>query len=314
MTACTLLAPAKINFYLEIVGDRPDGFHELVMIMQTVALADRIDLRLTPTPGITLHCDHPEVPTDASNLAHRAAALMHQEFQALGEGGVEITIHKHIPVGAGLAGGSTDGAAVIRGLDHLAGLNLPVATLENLCGRLGSDMPFCIQGGAALATGRGEVLTPMAVPQGNPLSLVLAKYRSLSVSTPWAYGTYRQQFHDRYLSPGPQWVDRHQAITASPLALALHQGDAAAIGQNLHNDLEKVVLPVHESVAQLRQAFAQCPSVLGTMMSGSGPTVFALCGSPESAATVAQEVQASLNNPDLEVWVTQTQPHGVALL
>ncbi len=119
MHSYTLLAPAKINLYLEIVGDRPDGFHELVMVMQTVALCDRITLRPNGLQEFRLFCSHPLVPQDSSNLAHRAATLMAKEFPRLfaNYGGIDITIEKHIPVAAGLAGGSTNAAAVLVGID-----------------------------------------------------------------------------------------------------------------------------------------------------------------------------------------------------
>ena len=146
MKTCSLLAAAKINLYLEIIGDRPDGFHELVMLMQSVDLADRITLRALRTPTIQLHCDHPQVPTDESNLILQAAALLSKTFpeQANQQGGVEITLEKQIPVGAGLAGGSTNAAATLVGLDLLWNLGLTQTELMQLGAKLGSDVPFCI--------------------------------------------------------------------------------------------------------------------------------------------------------------------------
>jgi len=134
MHSYTLLAPAKINLYLEIVGDRPDGFHELVMVMQTVALCDRITLRPNGLQEFRLFCSHPLVPQDSSNLAHRAATLMAKEFPRLfaNYGGIDITIEKHIPVAAGLAGGSTNAAAVLVGIDLIWELGLTRPELETL--------------------------------------------------------------------------------------------------------------------------------------------------------------------------------------
>jgi len=163
MNSYSLIAPAKINLYLEIIGDRPDGYHELAMLLQSIDLADRVDLRPNGTQAIRVHCDDPQVPANESNLAYQAAALMAGEFsEAYGRyGGMEISIQKRIPMGAGLAGGSTDAAAVLVGLNLMWSLGLTQSELQELGGRLGSDVPFCIVGGTAIATGRGEQLSSL---------------------------------------------------------------------------------------------------------------------------------------------------------
>ena len=264
MRAYSLLAPAKINLYLEILGDRADGFHELVMVMQSVGLSDRIDVRANGTDEIRVHCDHPQVPLDQTNLAYRAADLMRQQFpQAFARfGGVDITIHKNIPIGAGLAGGSSNAAAVLVGLDLLWELGLTQSEIQDLGAVLGSDIPFCVVGGTALATGRGEKIDPLPDLDGG--AIVLGKYRSLSVSTPWAYKTYRQQFSDSYL-PADDPSDNGEAarsqrvhqVHSGPMIGAIAQRDIAAICQLLHNDLEKVVLPEYPQVEQLKATFQQ---------------------------------------------------------
>ncbi|MGB3612986.1 MAG: 4-(cytidine 5'-diphospho)-2-C-methyl-D-erythritol kinase [Elainellaceae cyanobacterium] len=313
MQTCTITAPAKVNFYIEILGDRPDGFHELAMVMQSIELADRVTLSADGGGvGIQVHCDHPLVPKDDSNLAYRAADLMRQTFPKSFDrfGGVDITIDKVIPVGAGLAGGSANAAAVLTGLDLLWQLGLTQLELQTLGAKLGSDIPFCISGGTALATGRGERLSPLS--SFGPLYLVLAKYRQLTVSTAWAYQTYRQQFASTYIS-GPDAVnDRHSQIHAAPLIAALMQQDATALGQHLHNDLEKVVLPAYADVVQLK-AVLEAQNPLGVLMSGSGPTVFALAQSAGDAERIAAAVRDTLNNPDLDLWVTRGTPMGTKL-
>ncbi|MEO1404714.1 MAG: 4-(cytidine 5'-diphospho)-2-C-methyl-D-erythritol kinase [Cyanobacteria bacterium J06635_1] len=274
MKTYSLLAAAKINLYLEIIGNRPDGFHELVMVMQSVNLADRVTLRGLRMPTIQIHCDHPQVPTDETNLAFRAAALLAETFpeKINHQGGVEITIEKQIPVGAGLAGGSTNAAATLVGLDLLWNLGLTQIELMQLGAKLGSDVPFCILGGSAIATGRGERLDPIA--NENRLYAVLAKYESLTVSTPWAYKTYRQQFGDTYIqvTDAATLSERQQRVHSGPMVSAIPAQNTSAIGQHLYNDLEKVVLPAHPTVAQLRKTMASLGG-LGTLMSGSGPTV-----------------------------------------
>jgi 4-diphosphocytidyl-2-C-methyl-D-erythritol kinase len=308
MRSYRLLAPAKINLLLEIVGDRPDGFHELVMVMQSVDLADEIELKHLGGDRIVLHCTHPQVPLDESNLAYRAAKLMQDCFP--GHGGVDITLQKNIPIGAGLAGGSTDGAAVLVGLDLMWNLGLARDELYTLAAKLGSDMPFCISGGTALALGRGEKLSPL--PDLDQLYAVLAKYQSLSVSTPWAYQTYRQRFGETYANTATEQEARRRTGPSVGLLGAIAQLDPVLIGKALHNDLEKVVLDHHAPVALLRETMAM-RSPLGAMMSGSGPTVFALATTREDANQIAAQVKAELPDPDLEIWVTKFMTHGIYL-
>jgi 4-diphosphocytidyl-2-C-methyl-D-erythritol kinase len=314
MRSYRLIAPAKINLLLEIIGDRTDGFHELVMVMQSVDLADEIELQHLGGDRILLNCTHPQVPLGESNLAYRAAKLMQDCFP--GHGGVEITIQKNIPIGAGLAGGSTDGAAVLVGLDLMWNLGLAQDELHTLAAKLGSDMPFCVSGGTALALGRGEELSPL--PDLDRLYAVLAKYQSLSVSTPWAYQTYRQVYGATYANtPAAQEERRRTGPSVGLLgAIAAYQEsahhDAASIGQALHNDLEKVVLSHHPQVGLLREKLA-AQSTLGAMMSGSGPTVFALAATREEAQQIAALIQAELPDPDLKVWVTKFIAHGIHL-
>lgn len=312
MRSYSLIAPAKINLYLEIIGDRPDGYHELAMVLQSISLADQVDIRPIEIDTIFVQCDHAAVPNDKTNLAYRAAALMAQQFpDAMAQyGGVEITINKKIPVAAGLAGGSSNAAAVLVGLDLLWQLGLTQGELEDLGAQIGSDVPFCIKGGTALATGRGEVLSPLV--NLDNFYVVLAKYRSLEISTPWAYKTYRSQFSDSYVSEAQDLQTRRQRVHSGAIVGAIMQRDSRKIGQLLHNDLEKVALPEYPQVLQLREAFAS-QNVLGTMMSGSGPTVFALTESEQQALEVAETVRNQLADSDLDFWTAQLSSTGITL-
>jgi len=311
MRSYTLIAPAKINLYLEIINDRPDGYHELAMILQSIALADEINLQSLNTETICVNCNHPQVPTDNSNLAYKAAALMAAQFPAAlaKYGGVEITINKHIPVAAGLAGGSTNAAAVLMGIDLLWNLGLTKSELAELGATLGSDVPFCVAGGTVIATGRGEQLSPL--PSLDHIHIVLAKYRSLEVSTAWAYKTYRQEFGSSYLRDTENLAARAAAVHSGAIVKAILNQDTREIAQKLHNDLERVVLPAYPQVLQLRELFATQPGVLGTMMSGSGPTVFALVESEEQAQAVKLQMRAAIPDQDLELFVTRTITEGI---
>ena len=313
MHSYSLIAPAKINLYLEIIGSRPDGYHELAMILQSIDLSDQIDIHAASTENIRVYCDHPQVPTDKTNLVYKAAALMAEKFPDAYSnfGGVDITVKKHIPVAAGLAGGSTNAAAVLVGMDLLWDLGLTQSELEELGAVLGSDVPFCIGGGTAIATGRGEQLSPLQSLDN--LHIVLAKYRSLEVSTPWAYKTYRQLFGINYIQDSEGLEARATAFHSEAMVKAILNKNTTKIVQELHNDLEKVVLPAYPQVLQLRELFASQAGVLGTMMSGSGPSVFAIVESQAQGEIVRQRVGEAIPDQDLELFVTRTIKHGITI-
>lgn len=310
MRSYSLIAPAKINLYLQIVGDRPDGFHELIMVLQSIELADLVTVRASSTDAIRVHCDQVGVPLDQTNLAYRAADLMRQQFPDVFAkfGGVEIDLQKRIPMGAGLAGGSANAAAVLVGVDMLWNLGLTQSELQDLAAMLGSDIPFCVSGGTALATGRGEKLDPL--PDLHDIYVVLAKYRDLPVSTPWAYKTYRQNFGDTYPKTTED-IEARKRRSRNMLNAIAHQ-DAKQIGQLLYNDLERVVLPEFAKVQHLRDEFQKL-EILGTMMSGSGSTVFALVESQAKAEQVKAQMNQAISDPELDLWVTKFSPSGVRL-
>ncbi len=312
MRLYSLLAAAKINLYLEIVGSRPDRFHELIMVMQSISLADRVTVRSIGIDQIRVRCDHPLVPADETNLAYKAAALVADRFPGVMAklGGVEITLEKQIPVGAGLAGGSANAAAVLVGLDMLWQLGLTQAELQDLGAELGSDVPFCVAGGTAIATGRGEQLDPL--PGIDSLHLVLAKYGSEFVSTPWAYQTYRAEYGDTYLPDAQGWQARQSQVRSGDMVAAVAQRQGSALGQHLYNDFEKVVLPAHPKTAALKAVMADLGG-LGTLMSGSGPSVFTLAESEAAAAALAAALKGALSDPDLGVWTARFVAGGVQL-
>lgn len=264
-----LTAPAKINLTLDVLGRRPDGYHEVAMVMQSVSLCDRV--RLTPAADISLTVNRPELAADATNLAWRAAALL-RDYAGVTVG-VHIQLEKVIPVAAGLAGGSTDAAAVLKGLNSLWRLGLTTAELARLGARLGSDVPFCVYGGTMLATGRGEQVT--ALPPLPPCWVVLAT-PSVSVSTAWVY---------RHFQP--------QAVTARPdtdgMIAALRAGDFAAVATRLANVLESVTIPAYPQVRELKQLLQELG--MAALMSGSGPTVFGLTRERERARLAWQRLR-----------------------
>ncbi|MBP1760728.1 MAG: 4-diphosphocytidyl-2-C-methyl-D-erythritol kinase, partial [Firmicutes bacterium] len=184
-SACSLMAPAKVNLTLDILGKRTDGYHELVTVMHQIDLVDRIRLEKGGI-DIRVSSDSSQIPDNEENLAYKAARLMYDKF-GLREG-LQIYIEKNIPVGAGLAGGSTDAAAVIYGINELYGLKLELPVLLALGTQIGSDVPFCLMGGTALARGRGEILSQL--PEGPLLYMVLVK-PDFQISTRAVYQAFR---------------------------------------------------------------------------------------------------------------------------
>ena len=315
----SLWAPAKVNLYLEIVGDRPDGFHELSTIFQSIGIQDRV--RVTVKSGmdhIEVSCADGAVPNDKTNLAYRAAELMRQQFPkpAARYNNIEIGIEKNVPVAAGLAGGSADAAAVLVALDMLWELGLTRLELEELAAEFGSDISFCVGGGTALATGRGEVLD--ALPGVSNLWVVLGKYQDLSVSTPWAYKRYRERFEAEYARDRDTQTSRHDQVRSGAMVRLLSQlakgdrADLASLKGLLRNDLERAVLPEHELIQTLRACFA-VHAPLGAMMSGSGPTVFAIAEDQADAERIKTAVRADIPDDNLGLWTAPFSAQGIHL-
>ena len=313
MRSYSLIAPAKINLYLEIIGDRPDGYHELVMVLQSIDLADHLEIHPNGRQSVRLYCQDPQVPLDHSNFAYQAAQVMIEAFPDLyaNYGGVDIAIDKRIPVAAGLAGGSCDAAAVLVGINLMWQIGLTQPELQTLAAKVGSDVPFCVSGGTAIATGRGEKLAP--IPDLDNLAIVLAKYQSLSVEAAWAYQTYKQQFSSSYVYDPQKINSRTSQVHSGPLVNAIVHKNGELIGQLLHNDLEKVVLAAFPQVGHLIETFQNAGGI-GTMMSGSGPTVFTLCESQQQAQEIKQQVRAAIPDPDLEFWVAQLNSSGIRVV
>ncbi|THF74530.1 4-(cytidine 5'-diphospho)-2-C-methyl-D-erythritol kinase [Cohnella fermenti] len=250
-------APAKINLLLDVLRKREDGFHEVEMIMTMVDLADRLEMYELPRDQIVLSSHAGFIPLDEKNLAFQAARLIKDRCGV--ERGVYIHLDKQIPVAAGLAGGSSDAAATLRGLNRLWGLGLSVRELEALGAELGSDVPFCIRGGTAIATGRGEKLESIESP---PQCWVVLAKPPINVSTADVYGKLRAAEIERHPSiPGMVDAIRRQSF----------QDVCAGLG----NVLESVTLPKYSEVRQIKEVMTKLGAD-GVLMSGSGPTVFGL--------------------------------------
>ncbi len=310
MADVTVRAPAKINLQLEVLGLRPDGYHELAMVMQSIDLADTLVLRASADATIRLRCDDADLPTDGTNLIVKAAELLRSRV-GLPELGVEITLHKRIPIGAGLAGGSSDGAAALVGLDALWGLSLGSERLHGLAAELGSDMPFCLEGGTQLCFGRGERLEPVPQQPVAERAVLLLKHPQASVSTPWAYGRCRDQRSDFYLDSEADFEQRRQALRHGPLLAAL--ADSGPLPP-LRNDLQSVVAPEVESVRSGLALLRRGPEALAVAMSGSGPSLYALYPDLPAAQAAQAALAEELDALGFASWCCRCGGSGVSLV
>ncbi|URN95976.1 MAG: 4-(cytidine 5'-diphospho)-2-C-methyl-D-erythritol kinase [Candidatus Pristimantibacillus lignocellulolyticus] len=250
-------APAKINLVLDALRKREDGFHEVEMIMTMVDLADRLEMEPLARDQIIISSQVGYIPLDEKNLAFQAAQLIKERYQV--KQGVYIHLDKKIPVAAGLAGGSSDAAATLRGLNRLWNLNISEQELCELGAELGSDVPFCVTGGTALATGRGELLQPISIP---PQCWVVLAKPPINVSTADVYGRFRVNK-----------VDQHPSV--QDMMGALDRGSFTDMCDALGNVLESVTLQLYPEVKQLKDSMIRLGAD-GVLMSGSGPTVFGL--------------------------------------
>ena len=308
MTATVrVLAPAKINLHLEVLGLRTDGFHELAMVMQSIDLADELICDNTADGQIHLRCDVAGLSTGGDNLITRAAELLRSR-SGFNELGASIELRKRIPIGAGLAGGSSDGAAALVALNVLWGLGHSLADLELMAAELGSDMPFCIRGGTQLCFGRGERLEPCP-PSDQAMGVVLVKDPTVSVSTPWAYGECRRQRGSTYLDAEGAFAQRRQALRAADWLNPLRSDTPPP----LRNDLQTVVAPQTVSVRTALALLDELPGQLRVAMSGSGPSCFALFADRERADRALEAHRHSFEQAGLDCWSCSLQPGGVKL-
>lgn len=295
MKEVRLKARAKINLTLDVTGKRADGYHLLETIMQTVALYDGIYLRRLDAPEIRLRCNLPWLPCDARNLAWKAAALMRETFSI--KEGILIDIDKRIPVAAGLAGGSADCAAVLVGMNRLFGLRLSRRRLEELAAQLGSDIPYCVRRGTVLCEGVGEIMRDAAhpCPQGY---VVLAK-PAVSVSTASVYQRLR-------------WQEVSVHPDTQAMLHAMQVGELSQVGRELCNVLESVTIPLHPQIAEIKARLLALGAE-GALMSGSGPTVFALFREKSAAKQAAMQIKREFRLKDVittEIYRTAREWKG----
>ena len=265
MDKLTLECRGKINLAIDVVGKRDDGYHNVEMILQEVGLADRITLSIRQDGMIAITTDSAQIPTGEGNLAYRAAVAF---FERLGrKDGVDIHIEKRIPMGAGLGGGSANAAGVLKGLNAMYGKPFSTEVLMQMGEKLGADVPFCVLGGCAMATGIGEILTPLPMPPKG-LRCVIAKPEPF-VSTKWVYENL-------------DYTKKPDGLNVSAVAEGIRKNDMFQICRNAANILESVTIPTYPVVGWLKEGFREAGAVL-SLMSGSGSAVFGIFESEEAA-------------------------------
>lgn len=276
-----LKAYAKINLFLDVIGKRADGYHDLEMIMQTVDLWDEVDVEKSDE-GIELICDNANLPKDKGNIAYRAAELFIRTYNI--NRGVKIKIKKNIPVEAGLAGGSTDGAAVIKMLNIIFDKNLSQEEMISLGREIGADVPFCIVGGTAKCEGVGEIIKPLKPLRDCILVLVKPNF---GVSTKEVFNKIDSK---SYVHPS---IDK--------ILKGISEGNLSKIGSSLNNVLEQVTIEQNPIIGDIKEMIKSNGS-LGTLMSGSGPTVYGIFDDLHKAENCYKEAIKSYN----QVFLTKT--------
>ena len=269
----TLKALAKINLGLDVLGKRDNGYHDVRMVMQTIYLYDNVTIEKRPESGITVETNLFYLPVDEHNIAYKAAKLLIEEF-GITEG-VHITLQKHIPVAAGMAGGSSNAAAVLVGMNRLFSLGLAQQELMERGVLLGADVPYCVMRGTVLAEGIGEILTPLSPL---PKCYVLIAKPSISVSTKTVYEKL-----------DAKEITEHPNIEG--LLEGLGNGDIEKVAASMGNVLESVTIEDYPIIEKIKDAMKEA-GALNAMMSGSGPTVFGIFKERRAAREAGQRIKA----------------------
>jgi 4-diphosphocytidyl-2-C-methyl-D-erythritol kinase len=285
LKSLSLKSYAKINLCLHLLKKREDGYHEIFSVMQAIDLYDRLALHKTER-GIVIQCDHPDVPEDENNLAYQAANLLFKEKDL--KGGVRINIEKKIPVSAGLGGGSSNAAFTLKGINQLFDLQLSLQRLHSLASRIGSDVPFFLYSGQAIAKGRGEKIVPIKLYGDYWLVLICP---NLMISTGRVYQNAKFD-----LTAGKSFINLDFCDNKDDFLKRLRQ---------FHNDLEKVVMPRHKIIRQIKKTLENSGAIKSSM-SGSGPTVYGLF----EKKSQAEEVARKLSQDDWQIFLTRPIAFG----
>ena len=299
-------SPAIINLHLEVIGKREDGFHELAMIMQNIDLYDYLEFQINNEGLIKLESDRNDLSLSSDNLIVKSANLLRKKLNI--DFGANIFLRKNIPIAAGLAGGSSNAAATLIGLNKLWNLNLDQNTLFSLASKLGSDIPFFINGGTQLCFGRGEILEK--IDSNFEYGVLLLKNPNVSVSTAEIYKKYSNSFCDEYLTS----TDLIGKIRNNLRKNCLKRCNFYNKNSIIKNDLQLIVENANNSVKQALYLLSNLNNCLTFSMSGSGPTCFALFSDVETAKNELESNFKLFNDKGYECWVCGLIENGITFI
>ena len=306
-TKICVKSPAKINLHLEIIGKREDGYHELAMIMQNIDLSDYIEFENNQIGEIKLKSDSKDLSLDEDNLIIKAANYI-KDISKNKELGANIFLKKNIPIGAGLAGGSSNAAATLVGLNKLWALDLDYDTIFILSAKLGSDVPFFIEGGCQFCFGRGEILEKYS--SNFDFGVILLKNPNISISTVDTYKKYSQEFCPKYFTE----TEKTNKIRNDLRVNGFNDFKFSEQRINVKNDLQVIVERENNSVKKALYLLSNLQNCLSFSMSGSGPTCFALFKDINKASEVYEQNHKMFKNNGFEAWVCKLINSGITFL
>tara|TARA_Y100001968_G_scaffold333488_1_gene396612 strand:+ start:4453 stop:5379 length:927 start_codon:yes stop_codon:yes gene_type:complete len=289
---------AKINLHLQILGLRDDGYHELAMVMQSINLKDKLFFNINYEDKISLKVNNPLLSNSDENLVIKAARLLRDRRSDLSQG-VDIYLEKNIPIGAGLAGGSSDAAATIKALNRLWSLCLSDSEIHEYACLLGSDVPFCLNGGTKFCFGRGEILEQFSKDISG-MGLILIKNPALSVSTPWAYNEFKRLNRHKYLLAERDFEIERDKVRN----ICNRNSEFLSYEYLIRNDLQSIVSENYSSVELAIDVLYNLPLKRCVAMSGSGPSCFALYHSLEDAKQDYRLSKQLIIDLGFEIWCT----------
>ena len=303
----TVVSPAKINLHLEILGKRKDGYHELAMLMQSVNLEDYLEIELNASGSINLSSNNTELDLEDDNLIIKTANILRSYYPHRNLG-ANIFLNKNIPIGAGLAGGSSNAAATLIGLNKLWALNLDQSTLAKFALKLGSDVPFFLEGGSQYCFGRGEILEKYRFD--SRFFLIILKNPKVSLSTSEIYKKYCDKFQGTYLINEMQYEGKRNNLRSIDFTYENFLNRRIKI----RNDLQKIVQNENKSVSDALTLFSQIEECICFSMSGSGPSCYGLFNNYEIAKKVYEKNKKLFLSYGYDSWLCEFQSKGIKIL
>ena len=303
---CKLIvnSPAKVNLHLEVLGKRKDGYHELSMVMQSINLIDYLEMEFNSDRKLNLSTNDNELSVNEDNLIIKTAEILKNHFPKR-DLGANIYLRKNIPIGAGLAGGSSNAAATLIGLNKLWELDLNKSDLHKLATQIGSDVPFFIEGGSQYCFGRGEILEKYKFD--SKYSIILLKNPNVSVSTVDIYKKYFNKFHENYLNSEAEFEEKRNSLRSKGFA----KNNIFKNGMKIKNDLQRIVQNENKSVIDALNIFSNIEECLCYSMSGSGPSCFAIFENDIIANKVHEDNKEVFRRFGFNSWICEFISKGI---